>query len=125
MEERKAITVRKAAIQAVNDAFNALGDVLFNDDEVHNALLDSDTFCALVADTNASDWHIDQLYFDSIKSVNVSDVLVSLTWVAAGVPQQDRVYCGHKAGGTVVILFKGDGSFELHELAGDILDYSE
>jgi len=123
--------VKDEVKQVVDELLNAVNDLrdFVNGPVFSHTMFDSTEAASIIADTNAFDWELDEVEVSTLSFIKAADVLegiiAKLSWHGGGSPSQDHIYCGHEARGEATLRLNPDGSYEITDVSGEIVDYAD
>jgi len=92
--------------------------------ETSYLLMDDDTMCSLMAETNAGPWYIDEYEILGIEVASDS-ASVKISFHATGEPDWDRPFCGDEISGTAEAMIDEQGDIAYKVIKADIGDWGE
>lgn len=114
------------AVALASGALNLTGRQLIenvlNLDDVFDAIVESDAFIGLAAETNALAFQVDDYEIVGLTVVPKQSAKLTLQWCASGDQDEDRPFCGTELKGTADVLLYTDGTFKVEDVQGQVSD---
>ncbi|WP_437947081.1 toll/interleukin-1 receptor domain-containing protein [Sorangium sp. So ce296] len=105
--------------QVVDTVYDEISDKSYG-------LIDSESFCDAMADTNATDWEIDEIVIDDVNiEVERERCVVHFRFFASGQQLDEKMYCGTRICGSADAIVSADGDVEYENVDASIEYYGD